>query len=108
MPVWVLLEVISFGTFLTFYRFCSERLSDNQMMQEYYLMKKVKSVRNASCHGACSLNGFRSGLRSPFSTTVNVTAAMSKGGIQKSKSRSTKLDNPIIYHHVCPITLKIR
>lgn len=94
MPVWVLLEVIPFGTFLAFYRFCSERWDDRLMLDEYYLMKKVKSVRNASCHGSCIINGFRPGVQSQFGTARLVTEALSEGGVCKSKNRSAKLANP--------------
>jgi abortive infection bacteriophage resistance protein len=93
MPVWVLLEVIPFGTFLTFYRFCSERWDDRHMLDEYYMMKKVKSVRNASCHGSCIINGFRPSAHSQFRTAEPVTSALSKGGIRKSRNRSAKLGN---------------
>jgi abortive infection bacteriophage resistance protein len=94
LPVWVLLEVISFGLFLTFYLFCAQRWNDQQMLDEHYLMKQVKSVRNACAHNSCVINGFRPGLQSPINTSLMVTSALSKGGISSSKSRKTKLDNP--------------
>lgn len=48
MPVWVLLEVLEFGPFLTFYKFCAERWSDPQMEQEHYILKSVKALRNVA------------------------------------------------------------
>jgi hypothetical protein len=96
MPVWVLLEVISFGMFLTLYRFCAQSWGDRQMLYEYYLMKQVKSIRNACAHGACTVNCFRPGLKSSLSTADAVEAALDKGGIRNSKTRRAKMGNPVV------------
>jgi len=66
------------------------------MLDEHYLMKQVKSVRNACAHNSCIINCFRSGLRSQISTSHSVTTALSKGGVRNSKTRRAKLDNPIM------------
>ncbi|MDR3315414.1 MAG: Abi family protein [Coriobacteriales bacterium] len=103
MPAWVLLEAISFGLFLTFYRFCAQRWDDQQMLDEHYLMKQVKSVRNACAHNSCIINCFRSGLKSQISTSHSVTTALSKCGVRNSKTRRAKLDNPIMQQIVATL-----
>ena len=42
-PVWVFLEVISFGTFIHFLRFCADRFEDKKMKDEFYLLQTVKA-----------------------------------------------------------------
>ena len=56
MPVWVMLEIISFGRLITFYKYCSERFNDKRMSKLYYMLISCKSVRNAAAHSSCILN----------------------------------------------------
>lgn len=49
-PVWVFLEVITFGRFLSFLKFCADYFDDDSLRDDYYMMKKVKSLRNAAGH----------------------------------------------------------
>ena len=55
-PVWVFLEVITFGRFLSFLKFCADYFDDDSLRDDYYMMKKVKSLRNAAGHSNCILN----------------------------------------------------
>lgn len=57
-PAWALVELISFGSFIDFYRFCALRWGDREMRRERYLLKQVEAVRNA-----CALDGHRQRLR---------------------------------------------
>ena len=50
MPVWVLMELFSFGSFIDLYLFCAERWDDERMRHEHYMLRQVKSVRNACAH----------------------------------------------------------
>lgn len=70
MPVWVFLEIVPFGRFVDFCRFCSERWSDKALLDKHYMLKKAKSVRNASAHGSCLMNGFaaENARKTPFRT----------------------------------------
>lgn len=60
-PAWAFIEVISFGSFLYFYKFCAERFGDRKMLDEFYLLQAVKSLRNACAHNNCILNSLRAG-----------------------------------------------
>lgn len=50
MPIWSFVEVVSFGTFIGLTKFCANRWEDGELLASHYLLKKAKSVRNASAH----------------------------------------------------------
>ncbi len=41
-PAWVFMEVVAFGTFLSFYKFSSERFGSKTLRDEFYLLQSVK------------------------------------------------------------------
>lgn len=94
MPAWVLVEVIPFGALLSFYRFCALRWDDRAMLDEHYLLKQAKALRNACAHGSCIVDGFRPGVVSSVRTSLLVLSALTSSGISNSKSRRAKLSNP--------------
>lgn len=67
-PVWVFLEIISFGDFVNFFEFCYDKLEkiENEEIKRdenflkyktiIFLLKKVKHVRNAAAHNNCFIN----------------------------------------------------
>lgn len=60
-PVWVFFELVAFGTYTYFYKYCAERFNDKNMLDEFYLLQSVKSLRNACAHNNCILNDMSSG-----------------------------------------------
>ena len=58
MPIWVLLELSSFGTVADVYRFCADRWGDRPMLREHYFLRSAKGVRNACAHSSAIINGF--------------------------------------------------
>ena len=94
MPIWVLMEVIEFGTFLTFYKFCAERWGDTEMEQEHYVLKSVKALRNATAHNHCVINGLAPEAPvSDYHTNALITEALNAAGMRRTKSRRAKLAN---------------
>lgn len=93
MPVWVFLEVVSFGTLLAFYLFCAERWNDEEMRQEHYAMKGVKAVRNCCSHGSCVINGFDSGHDADTRASSIAYEWLDSKGIEQSGARKAKLRN---------------
>ena len=91
MPVWVLLELISFGRFIHLYRFCADRFSDRSMLREFFLLQTVKDLRNCCAHGNCILNNLRPGS-STRHPDREIEKAVCRTGISKS-TRSRKLSN---------------
>lgn len=97
MPVWVFLEVISFGTFLSFYRFCAQRWGNTDMLQEFYILKSVKALRNACAYNSCIVNGFSSATKTmPYETNSLITDTLNNFGVKNTKARKAKLKNPRI------------
>lgn len=93
MPVWTFLEVVSFGTLLAFYLFCSNRWKDKMMKEEHYVLKGVKSVRNCCSHGSCILNGMDVSCESNYVLSSLVYDWLNKNGISNGKTRRAKLRN---------------
>lgn len=72
-PVWVFIEMIPFGAFLPFYRFCANRFIchseenddypqyriDKAMVDDFFLMKSTKKLRNAAAHNNCVINDLK-------------------------------------------------
>ena len=54
MPIWVFLEVIDFGTLVDFYLFCATRWENSETLQEHYVLKSVKALRDATSHSLCA------------------------------------------------------
>ncbi len=92
MPIWAFVEVVSFGTFIGLMKFCADRWQDKEMLSDHYLLKKAKSVRNASAHSQCILNDL-SVSGPPERVSPAVMHAVAKCGIGK-RLRSKKMGNP--------------
>lgn len=93
MPVWAFLEVVTFGTLLAFYLFCSMRWDDNLMREEHYILKGVKTVRNCCSHGSCILNGMDRSYESDYALSSVIYNWLKEKGVPNSKTRRTKLKN---------------
>lgn len=91
-PVWVFVELISFGGFIDFYRFCALRWGDKGMRREHYLLKQVKAVRNACAHSTAIVNGFAPGAPSSIRTPNEVAQALAGMGLNK-RARHSKMSN---------------
>lgn len=95
MPVWVLLELMSFGSFAYFYLFCADRWEDKEMKSEHYLLRQTKLVRNCAAHSTDLLNGFGQREETKVVTPNAVAAALDEIGINK-RARQPKMRNPRI------------
>lgn len=91
---WAPLEVTDFGQFADFWLFCSERWGDASMTQVHYVLKSVKALRNACSHNSCIINGFcSSAARASFPTTGPIIDSMNAHGLNRSKTRRSKMSN---------------
>lgn len=91
-PAWTFGELISFGGFIDFYRFCALRWDDRGMRREHYLLKQVKAVRNACAHSTAVINGFAPGAPSNVRTPNEVALALAEIGLNK-RARHSKMSN---------------
>lgn len=55
-PIWVFIELISFGSFIHFYKFCADQYNNKDMKDDFRLLMSTKSIRNASAHSNCIIN----------------------------------------------------
>lgn len=60
-PVWVFIEIIPFGRLANFYMFLANKLNNKDMIDEAYLLKNVRELRNACAHNNCILNDLHTG-----------------------------------------------
>ncbi|MDR0917586.1 MAG: Abi family protein [Oscillospiraceae bacterium] len=91
-PVWVFLEIVSFGWLIALYKFCADRFNNKKLGDDHYLLKSVKDLRNASAHNNCIINDLH---RSRVATrdvaeedatkkaNYRISDALSKAGISK-------------------------
>lgn len=91
-PVWAFQEVISFGSFNYFTKFCAERFSDKVLVNDFYLLQDVRSLRNACAHNNCIINdmGAKPGGRRPNDAISQAVSAVDSIG---SGQRRSKLSN---------------
>ena len=90
----VFFEICELGTFVDFYRFCAERWRDEGMMEDHYVLKSVKALRNAAAHNSCIVNGFvSSAKRAGFPSSRPLTDALNAAGMKNSRNRRAKLRN---------------
>ena len=62
-PVWVLLELLSFGDFIRFYKFCYEMLSKKCISVS--VINLVRNLRNGCAHNNCIISDFSHGTSRP-------------------------------------------
>lgn len=91
-PVWAFQEVISFGSFNYFTKFCSERFEDKTLANDFYLLQDVRSLRNACAHNNCIINdmGAKPGGKRPNDTISQAVSSVASIG---SGQRRSKLSN---------------
>lgn len=85
-PIWVFLEVVSFGQYLHFYNFCVKRYPNaKELNSRLYLMRTVKDLRNACAHNNCIINNLRTPhSKADFKVNQEVNRALNTLGISKN------------------------
>ena len=92
MPIWVLLELSSFGTVADVYRFCADRWDDRPMLREHYFLRSAKGVRNACAHSSAIINGFGAASHVARPAPAALTVALRDAGFTK-RSRASRMRN---------------
>ena len=106
-PAWAFIEVITFGTFAYFYKFCAERFDDQGMADDFYLLQSVKGLRNACAHNNCIINDMTAGKPRHGARYAVMEALGGVAGIGAGQRRS-KMSNErfqqivtTLYMHEC-------
>lgn len=106
-PAWVFIEIITFGTFIYFYKFCAERFNDREMRDYFYLLQSVRTLRNACAHNSCILNDLVSGspmykaryaVTRALGSVPGVSAAMRKS--RMNNDRMQEIATALYVHHI--------
>jgi hypothetical protein len=92
MPIWVLLELSSFGTVVDVYRHCANRWDDAAMLDEHYMLKKARDVRNARAHSASIINGLGTNGYAARPAPSELATALREADFSK-RSRSSRMRN---------------
>lgn len=90
-PIWVFIEIIPFGRFIKFYMFVANELQDKEMIDESYLLKNVRELRNACAHNNCILNDLKAGT-SNYKTNYRILNEIANIGISK-ETRNKRMSN---------------
>ena len=102
-PIWVFIEIIPFGRLIHFYMFVAKKINDRSMINEAYLLKNVRELRNACAHNNCILNDLKSETAwNP--PNYNIMKELGEKGISK-KTRYKKMTNPRIQQIVTMLYL---
>jgi hypothetical protein len=92
-PVWAFVEIIPFGSFINFLRFCADYFNENSFKNDFFLLKDVKRIRNVAAHNNCLIYNLKPNTtKYRTNNRVNKFLSDKKFGISKS-SRQHKLSN---------------
>jgi len=116
-PIWAFIEIIPFGRYIHFYLYCAKHLSsepNNKMVDEYYLLLKIKELRNAAAHSNCILNDLHPRHTDKDNTPYAVSRALSKidkvitKDIRKRKMSNLRIQQivTLMYAHKLLVTSK--
>ncbi len=95
-PIWAFIEVISFGTLITFLDFYYKKYNVPQVGLQYF-MNKVKQVRNAAAHSACMINNLYAD-KNNYTHRPNYKVTKFAGDAKiGEKMRKSKFSNEVIY-----------
>lgn len=96
IPVWKMVEVLSFGRFIELYTLYYDTYGGSSYSS---YLGSVKFLRNAAAHNTCLLNS----LRKPYAIKINKCMDI-MDALSKSKrfetSYKTKMENPVIHDFV--------
>lgn len=98
-PIWVLVEVLSFGEFIKLFVFYINNYMYIRDVTEGIIMS-IKDLRNACAHNNCILNNLGSSDTTPSTLVVRYVEQIDE---IKKDSRSKRLKNRFVYSFVCLI-----
>lgn len=106
--IWNAVEILTFGQFEKLYKLYST-LNNGWNAKICNLIFPARSIRNAAAHNNCLLNSLRTPYTTPTAkptTSKQVFSYVSKiPALKQSKSKQTKLSNPVIHDFVALLFL---
>jgi len=106
-PIWAFVEIIPLGSFIDFYKYCSESFDDSRLADGYYLLRDIKSLRNAAAHNNCILTdlGRKTSTRKSNLAMLRSIDSIPKG-IRKNQLANEKMRQitTLLYAHSVFVT----
>ncbi len=112
-PVWAFVEIIPFGSFISFLKYCGEYFDEKEFIDNFYLLKDVKRLRNAAAHNSCVIHNLLPGTaKHKTNFKVNRFLSTPNFGISKA-TRTRRMSNSavndivtLIYAHISIVSSK--
>ena len=96
IPLWVVVELISFGAFIDLYQFYYQEYHQWPEYSRY--LGAIRYLRNASAHSNCVIYSLKK--QEGFSKTGEIMNALSKAKNINSKTRINKMSIPVVHDFV--------
>ena len=98
-PIWVLVELISFGDLLHLARFY-ERVYSCSLIPDNKFMNTVRDLRNASAHSNCLMNQMTAKMETSKQPDIAITGFIKQMGDITATSRAKNLNKTFVYNIV--------
>lgn len=96
IPVWVIVELLSFGDFVNLYTYYHQKFSRYPDYSRY--MGSIKYLRNASAHNNCLIGFLKK--NQGFSKTLHVMQTLSRARRISDQTRVHKMSIPVVHDFV--------
>ncbi|MGN1097810.1 MAG: Abi family protein [Clostridia bacterium] len=105
MPIWVFIEIISFGSLIHFAKFYGEKTNDKVLIDYYYILLRIKDIRNAAAHSTCLINnlGARNAKGTPNYSVMRSLSGINRVG-EKMSNASIQGIVTLLYMHKAIVT----
>ena len=106
-PIWVLLELLSFGELVSLYKYYFDTTGLNSKV-EISLLHSIKSLRNGCAHNNCMLMDLNErGTRHPNRTQPNsvISQEVSQISTISRDQRRKRLSNRAVYELTCLLSV---
>ncbi|MCR6594074.1 Abi family protein [Campylobacter insulaenigrae] len=98
IPLWTLIEILSFGDFLRFYKFYFKVYPDKYFYDTYHQMAFcVRILRNASAHNNCMLNTLRIPYNDNFKPNKQVQSYIKKLNLLSEDTHKHIFNSPLLH-----------
>ncbi len=100
VPVWKLLEVLSFGRFIELYTIYYQTYGASKRKNYIPYLGAIKYLRNAAAHNTCLLNSIRKPYSRKIKKTMKIMDRLSSIKTLTTSDKTSKMENPVIHDFV--------
>lgn len=92
MPIWVFLELTTFATNCYLFSYVANKINNDEMKKEGYILYEIKNLRNACAHSNCLLNDLKPN-NIKYTNSKKILSVVSKIPTISESTRKSKLSN---------------